>query len=62
MVDKIEYLVQAINATIDQKFDFKSAPEAGQISDWGTLVMARDALNKLKTLVERGVVVDNKGE
>jgi len=62
MVDKIEYLVKVINATIDEKFDFKSAPETGQISDWGTLVMARDALNKLKTLVERGVVVDNKGE
>jgi len=61
MVDKIEYLVKVINATIDERFDFKSAPEAGQISDWGTLVMARDALNKLKTLVERGVVVD-KGE
>jgi len=62
MVDKIEYLVKVINATIDEKFDFKSAPETGQISDWGTLVMARDALNKLKTLVERGVIVDNKGE
>jgi len=59
MVEKIDYLIKAIEQTLQKKFDAKSSvPNPENISDWGQLTITLDSLRKLRRLAERGVLED----
>ena len=59
MVEKIDYLIKAVEEALQKKFDAKSAPPNSEnISDWGQLTISLDALRKLRRLAERGVIED----